>query len=596
MGSYTHTHARARSRHTRPGGAQREAARREQSGAGRERARAAAPPRRPAIPASHARGPRPRPRSPSLRRRVPRAGLRRRRVLGERVPRGRRIVRREHARAAVRARHVRAALPVYRLLRVRLRAEVRGLPAQRRPRAQRHAEVPAAAAKLAVTLARTTTLRVRVQRATTAAAAAARVTEAALRVRSVERVRAVRVPVGVVCVGGEGARGGVAGAEAARHADHVARGGGHGAGLERLEGHGVVQLQAVRGHRRAAAGVEHGRGPGRARGEGRRGRRARRGAVCGCEDAPARLEQKITKNNNNNNSAHECEGDARRGATDVDHPVGDLAHAEAGGVAELLFLLLAGVRVVRVAVEPVLEKVGDGLGELAALAGRALDEARRRLRLRGAGRGVGGARAGTGGSGGHARGGGGGRGGVRRRAHRVVGCCCCCCGEGPLLALGLDARARVLAGDAGDAAKEVLLGHGAAEGRVAEGVVVLGRAGCVSGGGAGAHDAGGPVVCVGCERGEGEGGRAGEGGVVGAVAVGVGGGELVGGEAGGGDGGAVGGVGEAETAGGTVGVEGGEGRAAELVAVVECGRERRELDAGAVGVVCPGVGGGRVGV
>jgi hypothetical protein len=41
-------------------------------------------------------------------------------------------------------------------------------------------------------------------------------------------------------------------------------------------------------------------------------------------------------------------------------------------VAELLLLLLAGVRVIGMTVKPVLEKVGDVLGQLAALAGRTL--------------------------------------------------------------------------------------------------------------------------------------------------------------------------------------------------------------------------------
>lgn len=59
-------------------------------------------------------------------------------------------------------------------------------------------------------------------------------------------------------------------------------------------------------------------------------------------------------------------------------------------MAELLLLLLARVRVVRVTMEPGLEVVGGLLGELAALAGgRAVDEGglgRHVVMMRGAGR------------------------------------------------------------------------------------------------------------------------------------------------------------------------------------------------------------------
>jgi len=48
---------------------------------------------------------------------------------------------------------------------------------------------------------------------------------------------------------------------------------------------------------------------------------------------------------------------AGRKITYVDHPVGHLAHAEPGGLTQLLFLVLAGVRVIRVAMEPILEIV-----------------------------------------------------------------------------------------------------------------------------------------------------------------------------------------------------------------------------------------------
>ena len=62
--------------------------------------------------------------------------------------------------------------------------------------------------------------------------------------------------------------------------------------------------------------------------------------------------------------------------TSVDHPIGELAHAETGGVAEMLFLFLVGVWVIRVTVEPRLEVVGRLLGELATLARGAVDEGR----------------------------------------------------------------------------------------------------------------------------------------------------------------------------------------------------------------------------
>ncbi len=66
----------------------------------------------------------------------------------------------------------------------------------------------------------------------------------------------------------------------------------------------------------------------------------------------------------------------RREITYVDHPVGDLAHAEARGVAELLLLLFTGIRVVRVTVKPGLEVVSGLLGELATLAGGTVGEGR----------------------------------------------------------------------------------------------------------------------------------------------------------------------------------------------------------------------------
>ena len=48
---------------------------------------------------------------------------------------------------------------------------------------------------------------------------------------------------------------------------------------------------------------------------------------------------------------------AGRKITYIDHPVGHLAHAESCGLAQLLFLVLARVRVIRVAMEPILEIV-----------------------------------------------------------------------------------------------------------------------------------------------------------------------------------------------------------------------------------------------
>jgi hypothetical protein len=135
---------------------------------------------------------------------------------------------------------------------------------------------------------------------------------------------------------------------------------GHG-----LEGHRVVKLKRIGGgHGSAAADRVHQtvkRGAPR-RWEGRGGGWPRGSAVRGRKDA----------------------------TTSVDHPVGDLAHAEGGGMAELLLLLLTGVRVVGVTMEPGLEVVGGLLGELAALAGgRAVDKGglgRHVVMMRGAGR------------------------------------------------------------------------------------------------------------------------------------------------------------------------------------------------------------------
>lgn len=64
----------------------------------------------------------------------------------------------------------------------------------------------------------------------------------------------------------------------------------------------------------------------------------------------------------------------KRRKTDVDHPVGDLGHAEASCMAELFFLLLRGVRVVGVTVKPSFEVIGGLLWKLAPLTCGAIDE------------------------------------------------------------------------------------------------------------------------------------------------------------------------------------------------------------------------------
>jgi len=52
----------------------------------------------------------------------------------------------------------------------------------------------------------------------------------------------------------------------------------------------------------------------------------------------------------------------------VYHPVGDLAHAEAGRMTELFLLFLTWIRMVRVTMEPGLEVIGGFLWEFASLA------------------------------------------------------------------------------------------------------------------------------------------------------------------------------------------------------------------------------------
>jgi len=58
----------------------------------------------------------------------------------------------------------------------------------------------------------------------------------------------------------------------------------------------------------------------------------------------------------------------------IDHPVGDLAHAEARRVTELLLLLLTWIRMVGVTVKPGLEVISSLLGEFASFALRTVDE------------------------------------------------------------------------------------------------------------------------------------------------------------------------------------------------------------------------------
>ena len=126
--------------------------------------------------------------------------------------------------------------------------------------------------------------------------------------------------------GGEAADGGMAGAHAARHADHVSSR-GHGVVGEGLEGERVVEREPVGGHGRAAAGVEHGRTRCRV---GQVRLWACSGTVCGGEDATSGLQR---VNRNEYNSCQHTQVKRRRGSTHVDHPVGDLGHAQARGVA-----------------------------------------------------------------------------------------------------------------------------------------------------------------------------------------------------------------------------------------------------------------------
>ena len=60
--------------------------------------------------------------------------------------------------------------------------------------------------------------------------------------------------------------------------------------------------------------------------------------------------------------------------TDINHPVGDLAHTETRRMAELLLLLLTWVRMVGVTMQPGLEIIGSLFGEFASLTLRTVDE------------------------------------------------------------------------------------------------------------------------------------------------------------------------------------------------------------------------------
>lgn len=52
--------------------------------------------------------------------------------------------------------------------------------------------------------------------------------------------------------------------------------------------------------------------------------------------------------------------------THINHPVGDLAHAQARSMTQLFFLLFARVGMIGMAVQPSLEEVSSFLGELAS--------------------------------------------------------------------------------------------------------------------------------------------------------------------------------------------------------------------------------------
>ena len=77
-----------------------------------------------------------------------------------------------------------------------------------------------------------------------------------------------------------------------------------------------------------------------------------------------------------------------RHGTDINHPVGDLAHAESCDVAELFLLLFAWVGVIGMAVEPCLQVVSGLFGELSSFALGTVDEGGARDGLWGASRSV----------------------------------------------------------------------------------------------------------------------------------------------------------------------------------------------------------------
>jgi len=50
------------------------------------------------------------------------------------------------------------------------------------------------------------------------------------------------------------------------------------------------------------------------------------------------------------------------GLTHINHPVRNLTHAQASGSTELLLLVLAGVRVIGMTVQPSTQKISGGFG------------------------------------------------------------------------------------------------------------------------------------------------------------------------------------------------------------------------------------------
>ena len=62
--------------------------------------------------------------------------------------------------------------------------------------------------------------------------------------------------------------------------------------------------------------------------------------------------------------------------TDINHPVGYLTHTQACCMTQLLLLVLAWIRVVRVTMQPGLEVVSRLLGKFSPFALRAIDKLR----------------------------------------------------------------------------------------------------------------------------------------------------------------------------------------------------------------------------